>query len=62
MVSDLNYVNENKVTSYAVSGFAKFKVDNFTAKLEGLYGANLSDLTMLVFCHQQMFTIDFSCY
>jgi len=47
MVSDLNYVNENKVTSYAVSGFAKFKVDNFTAKLEGLYGANLSDLTML---------------
>jgi len=38
---------EEKVSSYAVMGYAKFATGNFQFKAEGIYGQNLTNMTML---------------
>jgi hypothetical protein len=42
-----NYKTDNKISSYACLGYAKFIVSPFTLMLEGVYGKNLADLMML---------------
>lgn len=41
------YQLTNKVGSYSVIGFAKLKTKPVTVKIEGVYGQNLYDMTML---------------
>ncbi len=47
LISDKNYQATNKVNSFAFLGFSKFQYDQFSIKLEGLYGSNLTDFCML---------------
>lgn len=46
-VTTKNYVTSEKITSYSAMAFGKLKFDNVTFKLEGVYGNNLTALTML---------------
>ena len=41
------YVSDARVSSYALTAFAKMKLSDFTIKLQGVYGTNLYDLMML---------------
>ena len=41
------YSTNNSVSGISAMAFAKFMVNEFTAKFEGTYGANVSDLLML---------------
>ncbi len=41
------YKTDERVNSYAFSGFAKFSIEAVTLKVHGLYGSNLTDLLML---------------
>ncbi|MFA6924038.1 MAG: hypothetical protein WC223_07265 [Bacteroidales bacterium] len=45
--SSLGYKVDEQVESFAASVFAKMKFKNFTIKLQGVIGQNLSDLLML---------------
>jgi hypothetical protein len=42
-----NYYTDETVSSYGFLGYAKLVFDKLTFKLEGTYGANLFDLTMI---------------
>jgi len=42
-----NYSTNNSISGISAMVFAKFMVNEFTAKFEGVYGANVSDLLML---------------
>jgi hypothetical protein len=41
------FINNEKVTGRSVSAFLRYKNPSFTFKLQGIYGENLYDLTML---------------
>ncbi len=47
LVTNLNYIDDNTVTGVSVLGFAKHDFEQLSVKLEGVYGQNLTDLTML---------------
>lgn len=46
-VNSKDYVNEDKITTYAASANFKAKIDNFYFKMQGTYGQNLADLMMI---------------
>ncbi len=46
-VTTKNYITSEKLTSYSAMAFGKLKFDNVTFKIEGVYGNNLADQTML---------------
>lgn len=41
------FVADNRVNGFALQGYSKMFFDNFSISLQGLYGTNLTDLTML---------------
>ncbi|MBU2494125.1 MAG: hypothetical protein KJ571_15975 [Bacteroidetes bacterium] len=47
IVSTNGFKTDESVTSISTMAFAKISEDNFTIKLEGVYGENLTDLLML---------------
>ena len=47
LVTTKNVVTTETVKSFAAEGFTKIVVDPVTIKLEGVYGQNLTDMTML---------------
>ncbi|MFH0736501.1 MAG: hypothetical protein V1773_17910 [bacterium] len=46
-VTSKNFISTNKINSYAIAGFSKFVFKPFVIKLEGVYGTNLANYTML---------------
>ncbi|MEW6507440.1 MAG: hypothetical protein AB1432_06790 [Bacteroidota bacterium] len=46
-VTDKNYLTDETVSSYAGIAFGKINLGDFSIKLEGIYGQNLTDLLML---------------
>ncbi|MBU1100418.1 MAG: hypothetical protein KKA84_08445 [Bacteroidetes bacterium] len=47
LVTPLNYKSEEKINGVSFIGFAKVVTDDFTIKVEGVYGDNMYDLLML---------------
>lgn len=47
LVTEKNYKTEEKISSYAIHGFAKYTSGQFSVKVESVYGQNLYDLAML---------------
>jgi len=41
------YVTDNKINGYAIQLYSKLIIENFIFSSQGLYGANLTDVTML---------------
>jgi hypothetical protein len=46
-VTDKNYLTDETVSSYAGIAYGKINLGDFSIKLEGIYGQNLTDLLML---------------
>lgn len=47
LVTDSNYATDGSINTYAFEAFFKFRSKHLTLKLEGIYGQNMYDLTML---------------
>lgn len=47
LVSSKNYKSDETISSFSAMAFAKFSTEDFTIKVEGVYGENLTDLLML---------------
>lgn len=47
VVTEKNYKTNQKINSLSFVGFGKFILDPLTIKLHGIYGENLTDLTLL---------------
>ncbi|MDP2301670.1 MAG: hypothetical protein Q8N03_04505 [Ignavibacteria bacterium] len=47
LVSEAKYLSNEKITSFAGMVYGKYFKDEFSIKMEGVYGSNLYDLTLL---------------
>ena len=47
IVTPNNYATSESIAGFSTMAFAKIVTDKFTAKFEGVYGANMTDLLML---------------